>query len=62
MSYLYTHELAAFNSYIDRLHTIPISETNFQIELNYIKKIKKVAVNNGYSSEIINRLVYKKTM
>ena len=32
-------------------------ETNFRIELNYVKQ---VAVNNGYSSEIIDRLLDKK--
>ena len=57
------HKLAAFNSMIHRLISLPLNEQNFQIELNIIKQI---ALNNGYSPSLINNLLakqqYKKTI
>lgn len=52
------HKLAAFHSMVHRLLHIPLSDENFNTEVNYIKQ---VAVNNGYSSTIIDDLLKKKT-
>jgi len=51
------HKLAAFHSMIHRLLNIPLSEKEYHSELNVIKQI---AVNNGYSSHIINSILNKK--
>ncbi|XP_072375519.1 uncharacterized protein [Diabrotica undecimpunctata] len=52
-----SHKLSAFNSFIHRLETIPLSNTNYIQELNIIKQI---AFNNGYNPDIIHKLIYKK--
>lgn len=53
----FTQKLAAFHSMVNRLVTIPLSVTNFTLELNLIKQI---AVNNGYSTKLIDQLLNKK--
>lgn len=53
----YSHKLAAFHSYIHRLFSIPLSDSNFQSELNIIKQI---ASNNGYQPNLIDHLLNKK--
>lgn len=52
----HSHKIAAFNSYFHRLFNLPLSHTNFTIELNHIRQI---AVNNNYPLYFINRLYYK---
>ena len=44
----FSHKLAAFRSYIHGLVNVPMSQENFQIELNIIKQI---AINNGYTEK-----------
>ena len=51
---LYTS--AAYNSLIHRLLTVPLDNNDFQAELNTIRFI---AVSNGYSSHIIDKLLKK---
>lgn len=57
------HKHAAFYSMVHRLITLPLNEVNFNIELNIIKQI---AINNGYTSclidKILNKKIYKKTL
>ena len=53
----FSHKLAAFRSYIHRLVNVPMSQENFQVELNIIKQI---AINNGYTSHLIDKMVEKK--
>ena len=49
----YQHKIAAYNSMIDRLINLPLSEENFTTELNLIKQI---AVNNDYKPELIDNI------
>lgn len=51
------HKHAAFYSMIHRLITVPMINTNFQKELNIIKQI---AINNGYTTQLINKILNKK--
>lgn len=51
------HKLASFFSMIHRLITLPLNKFNFQKELNIIKQI---AVNNGYTPKIIDKMLNKK--
>ena len=51
------HKLAAYHSMIHRLTNVPLSENAFQEELNIIKQI---AINNGYSPLIIEKMLTKK--
>ena len=53
----YSHKLAASHSFIHRLNSIPLLDSDFQKELNIIKQI---AVNNGYQSSLIDQLLNKK--
>lgn len=57
-----SHKLAAFNCYINRMLNIPLSTVNFTKELNIVKQL---AVNNGYESGLIDKLLmriqYKRT-
>lgn len=52
-----SHKLASFNSMIHRAINVPLSNDNYNNEINIIKQIGH---NNGYKPEIINRLVNKK--
>jgi hypothetical protein len=54
----YQHKLAAYNSMIHRLLNVPLSECNYNKELNIIKQI---AINNGYNPDIIDNLCNKKS-
>ena len=47
------HKHAAFNYMLHRLTTIPQSKQDYQEELNTIKYI---AIKNGYTPELINKL------
>ena len=51
------HKLYAFRSYKHRLVNVLLFQENFQIELNIIKKI---GVNNGYTSHLIDKMIDKK--
>lgn len=57
------HKLAAYNSMVHRLINVPMSQTNFNKELNLIKQI---ASNNNYNPKIIDkiysRMSYKKAI
>lgn len=52
----YSQKMAAYNSLIHRLLTVPLDNNDFQAELNTIRFI---AVSNGYSSSIIDKLLKK---
>lgn len=56
-SHPYTHKVSAYNSFIHRLINIPLSEENYNKELNIIKQI---AVNNGYQAKMIDDIITKK--
>lgn len=51
------HKHAAFHSMVHRLTSIPQSKHNFQAELNTIKYI---ASNNGYSPQLIDKILQRK--
>lgn len=51
-----SHKLAAFHSLLHRLFHMPLNQTDFFLELNYIKQI---AVNNHYPLSLINKLYFK---
>lgn len=53
----YCHKISAFNSFIHRLINIPLSEQNYNKELNIIKQL---AVNNGYQASMIDQIINKK--
>lgn len=52
----YTQKMAAFNSLVYRLTNIPLKYEDYMEEVN---TIKYVAVKNGYSSSIIDKLIRK---
>lgn len=52
-----TYKLSAYRSFIHRAFSIPLSKENFEKE---ILNIKNIARNNGFDSNIIDRLVNKK--
>jgi hypothetical protein len=52
----YSHKIAAYNSFIHRLLSIPMSQTDFDEE---VTTIKYIAVANGYKSSLIDQLIYK---
>ena len=56
-SHPWPHKLAAFNSMIHRLITIPLSQENFLSEL---KIIKQIAVNNDFPISLIDRILHRK--
>jgi hypothetical protein len=53
-----SHKMAAFNSYIHRLNTVPMNNDDYNKELN---TIKFMAQDNGYDSRIIDKLIRKKS-
>lgn len=53
----YKHKLSVFNSLIHRLTNIPMLSESFDKELNVIKQI---AINNGYSPNLIDSILNKK--
>ena len=53
----FSHKISAYNSFVHRLINTPMSEENYNLELNLIKQI---AVNNGYDAQIIDKIVKKK--
>lgn len=57
------HKLAAFNSMIHRLVNTPMTEADYNKELNIIKQI---AINNNFKVKIVEDILkhktYKKTM
>ena len=52
----YSQKVVAYNSLIHRLLTVPLDNNDFQAELN---SIRFIAVSNGYSSSIIDKLLKK---
>jgi hypothetical protein len=52
-----THKMAAFNSMIHRLFSIPLNKDNYNKEVNTIKTIAR---NNGYSNQIIINKINRK--
>ena len=53
----FQHKLAAYNSFVHRLINTPLSEQNFNKELNIIKQI---SVNNGYNPNMIDKILTQK--
>ena len=53
------HKMAAFNSMIHRLVTLPLNEERYKKEQDYIFQL---ATKNGFSKEIIRNLLRKKAM
>lgn len=51
------HKLSAYNSMIHKLISVPMSKQNFDLELN---RIYKIAINNGYSINLINSILIRK--
>lgn len=54
--YFFSQRMAAYNSFIHRLLTLPLHENDFSEELNTINYI---AVANGYKSSTTDRLLRK---
>lgn len=52
-----SHKMAAFHSMIHRLVNLPLSEEKFKLEE---ERIKNAAVTNGYSKEVITKMINKK--
>jgi len=52
----FQHKMAAFNCYVYRLLTLPLSITNYKKEVNILKQI---AVNNGYNENIVQNIIEK---
>ena len=52
--YPYSHKLAAFRCYINRLLNTPLCQTVFLSDLNITKQI---AVNNGYKADLIDQML-----
>ena len=48
--------MAAYNSFVHRLLTIPLSEKDYNEEVNTIKYI---AAANGYKSSLVDKLISK---
>ena len=51
------HKLSAYHSMLHRLINIPLRKEDFEIELSTIKQI---ALANGYTSDLIDRMLTKK--
>jgi hypothetical protein len=51
-----SHKLAAYHSFVNRLLSVPLSNEDYINEKNIIKHI---AVSNGYSPELIDKLILK---
>lgn len=51
------HKAAAFHCYIHRLLSVPLSEDNYNLELN---NIYHLAVTNGYKKSLIDSIIRKK--
>jgi len=49
--------MAAYNSMVHRLLTIPLSPQNYERE---VKIIKHIAIANGYKSNMVDRLILVK--
>lgn len=52
----FRYKIAAFNTYIHRLKSIPLSDSQFSTELNLIKQL---AISNGYPPTLIANLLHK---
>lgn len=52
----YPQKLAAYNSFVHRLITIPMDPNDYNEEVNIIKHI---AISNGYNSGLIDKLINK---
>ncbi|XP_045474883.1 uncharacterized protein LOC123680811 [Harmonia axyridis] len=56
-SHPYRIKMSAFHSLVHRLISTPLSENNFKKEVEMLKLLTK---NNGYSPDIIDKLILKK--
>lgn len=52
----YSQKFAVFHSYFNRLFNIPLDRSEFNSELNLIKRIAK---NNSFPPNLINKIYYK---
>jgi len=50
------HKMAAYHSMIHRLCRLPLSVANYKKEYDYIKEVARV---NGYSAEVIDKIIHK---
>lgn len=55
--YPYSHKMAAFHSYINRALNIPLLPESYNRE---IKIIKQIAIEHGYNSRLIDKLILTK--
>lgn len=53
------HKLAAYRYFVNRAFVLPLSNKNFNIEINTIKEIAKA---NGYQEKLIDKLVNKQRL
>lgn len=53
------HKLSAYRYFVNRAFVLPLSNKNFNLEINIIKEIAKA---NGYQETIIDRLVNKQRL
>lgn len=53
-----SHKLAFFHSSLHRLITIPLSQEDYNKELD---RIYQIAINNGYHTSLVNKLLKQKT-
>jgi len=52
-----SHKRAVFHSLVHRLMNTPLSTENYNLE---VKKIKEIAVFNGYNHKLVDDMIYKK--
>lgn len=52
-----SHKMAAFNSFIHRLKTVPMNEDDYNKELEIIKYI---AADNGYDPTLLDKILHRK--
>jgi hypothetical protein len=51
-----SHKMAAYNSFVNKLLKVPMTQDNYNNEYTILKYI---AVKNGYSSSIIDKIINK---
>ena len=49
-----TQKMAVFNSLVNRLLNVPLEKEDY---LNEVSTIKQIAINNGYKSTIVDRII-----
>lgn len=55
--HFHSHKISAFNNYIHRMLSLPLSKENL---IKETKIIKQIALNNGYNCKIIDKLIERK--